>query len=516
MSAQHQGKAPPLIRLEQVTKRYPGVLANDAITLDLHAGEIHALLGENGAGKSTLIALLAGMQQPDAGRLLIDGRAVRFSAPRAALQAGIGTVYQHSALVPSLTVLENLMLGRRWWQGRKQITTRRRFSALCDELGVRLPADALLSSLSLGERQTVEIVKALWEGRRLLILDEASAMLTPSAVGELQRSLTHLAAKGMAILFVTHKLPEALAFGDRVSILRAGRLVASRSAADLHRRGPEQAQSEIISLMFDAPATSPAAPAPPPSSKEKTPLLRVQGLRAECSEQEPQLGSMDFSLSAGEILGVAGIDGNGQRQLAEALAGQRAVIAGRIELDGNAIQAASVPQRMRQGLRYLTDDRLGEGSLPAFPISLNLLLKRLGDAPFWRHGVEQPREIEANAQRTITTHNIRAPGPNTPLGSLSGGNVQKLLLARELEGQPRVVIYNKPTYGLDFQTQQLAHAAIRRQAASGVAALLISPDLDELLAISHRVAVMAGGRIVGVVHNGPDARQAVGRLMVAG
>jgi len=213
---------------------------------------------------------------------------------------------------------------------------------------------------------------------------------------------------------------------------------------------------------------------------------------------------------------VAGIDGNGQRQLAEALAGQRTTLAGRIELGGEAVQAKSVPQRMKRGLRYLTDDRLGEGSLPAFPISLNLLLKRVGDAPFWRQGVEQPREIEAYTQQTITAHNIRAPSPHTLVGSLSGGNVQKLLLARELEGQPRVVIYNKPTYGLDFQTQQLAQEAIRRQAASGVAALLISPDLDEILALSHRVAVMAEGRIVGIVNNGPDARQTVGRLVVGG
>ena len=513
--------AEPIVVLRDITKRFPGVVANDEVSLAVYPGEVHALLGENGAGKSTLISILSGMQRPDAGAIEVRGRETRIASPRTALDLGIGTVYQHTTLVPTLTVLENLMLGASWRAPMDRAATRARLSEITALLGIALPEDAPLGSLSLGQQQLVEIVKALWRGESVLILDEATSMLTPQGVEDLGRVIGRLRDAGIAVLFITHKLHEAVSFGDRVTVLRQGRKVGSLAPDMLAGLAPQEAIDHIVDLMFGAAADG-TVPERSRAGREAAPgdrvVIEVDGLRPAGSPPGSPLAAGDagvsFAVRQGEIFGIAGVDGNGQKQLAEAIAGQRPADAGRIVLDDETIEGLSVRQRQHAGLRYVTDDRLGEGTVSAFPVGLNLLLKRIGDAPFWRHGIIRNAEVERHARALIAEHDVRVPGPDTPLGHLSGGNVQKALLARELDNQPMAVIYNKPTYGLDLNNIRRARLAICERADEGVATILISTDLDEILELADRIGVMLDGRMVGIVENDGDAARRVGELMI--
>ena len=509
--------AEPLVALQGITKRFPGVVANDAVSLAIYPAEVHALLGENGAGKSTLISILSGMQRPDAGTIAIRGSEIRIASPRTALDLGIGTVYQHPTLVPTLTVLENLMLGASWRAPMNRAATRARLREIAALLGIDLPEGAPLGSLSLGQQQLAEIVKALWRGERVLILDEATSMLTPQGVEDLGRVIGRLRDAGIAVLFITHKLHEAVRFGDRVSVLRQGRKVDSLPPETLGTLTPQQAIDHIVDLMFGA-ASDGTGVERRRARRQGEPgervVIAVEGLRPADAPAQAGDGGVTFGVHEGEIFGIAGVDGNGQKQLAEAIAGQRPAEAGRIVLDGEAIEGMSVRQRQHAGLRYVTDDRLGEGTVSAFPVGLNLLLKRIGDAPFWRHGIIRTAEVERHARLLIAEHDVRTPGPDTPLGHLSGGNVQKALLARELDDQPMAVIYNKPTYGLDLNNIRRARQAICERADQGIATILISTDLDEILELADRIGVMLDGRMVGIVANDDEAPRRVGELMI--
>lgn len=513
MKGQQIQEALPSVALDRVSKHFPGVLANDRVSLSLYPGEVHVLLGENGAGKSTLISLLAGVHQPDGGRILIDGQEVRIRSPRHALAHGIGTVFQHSTLVPSLTLLENLMLGTPWWRKLDRQAALSRFQEILERLDITLEPHTPLGTLSLGEQQLVEFVKALWLGQRLLILDEATSMLSAKGIERLHRVVAHLKSEGTSILFVTHKLSEALEFGDRLSILRAGCLVGSLSTSELHGLDRKQASERIVAMMFgERPQAAPACRAA--LAPEARIVLRVESLRVASRPLEQKLEAISFFLKAGEILGIAGLEGSGQKQLAEALAGQRRCLSGIIELDGQAIQSLDVGERQGLGLRYLSDDRLGEATVGTFSIAHNLLLKRIGQPPFWHHGFERSSAIQDHARTRIEEFDVRAPGPSTAIARLSGGNIQKVLLARELDGHPKVVIYNKPTHGLDLKSSDFARRAIVDQAARGTAGILISTELDELLELCDRIAVMSRGRLLGVVEKNGEARERIGALMI--
>jgi simple sugar transport system ATP-binding protein len=484
---------------------------------------VHGLLGENGAGKSTLMSILSGMVQPDAGSIHVRGREVVIDSPRTALELGIGTVYQHLTLVPTLTVLENLMMGAA--EVRLDFrSARARFDELVGTLGARLDPDAVAGTLTLGELQQVEIIKALWRETQILILDEPTSMLTPQGVTELQHVMQRLKDSGIAIVFITHKLHEAVEIGDRVSILKAGRRVGGLEPAEVRARTPEQLQSQIVDMMFGEGAAQLAGvaemevhaePGVPDREVSSEEALEVIDVSIDGGQDEMNVDGISFAVHRGEIVGIAGVDGNGQRQLAQALAGQRSIARGDIRLGGESIRRLGVADRQRRGLRYISDDRLHEGTIGDMSVAMNMVLKRIGQAPFWRRGAIRKRDIDTFAQGLVERFDVRTPGLETNVAKLSGGNIQKVVLARELAFDPRVVIYNKPTTGLDVKTASFVRSEIREQAQKGISALVISNELDELVALCDRIAVMSRGRLTGVVENGRDAHARVGELMLA-
>ncbi len=510
----------PAVELLGIRKTFPGVVANDDVSLVLRRGEVHCLLGENGAGKSTLMGILAGMQQPDSGHIRVAGQEVLVDSPRTALKLGIGTVYQHSTLIGALTVLENLMLGDSRALRLDGTGARARLKEFSAMLGVEIDADARAGDLALGRQQQVEIVKALWRGSRVLILDEPTSMLTPQAVAELQNVLERLKRGGLAIVFITHKLHEAVALGDRISVLRQGRVTGIIDHERVRSSSPQELEAEIVRLMFgesegvaEIPELQLAIDGRRSAvvSQDREPALEL----IHASARDEGLGIEDVSLTLhmGEVLGVAGVDGNGQRALAEVISGQRRLTHGELRYLGAPIASLGVAQREKLGLRHVTDDRLGEGIVSGLPVSINLVLKLIGRAPYWRRGRIRRAVIDTDAEALVDRFDIRTPSVHTRAGTLSGGNVQKLVLARELSGDAKVVVFHKPTYGLDLKTTRTVRGIIGDLRERG-AALLISTDLDELLEVSDRIAVLSRGRIVGVVDNGPGAGEQVGKLMI--
>lgn len=521
---------PVIVGMKNVTKTFPGVVANDQISLDIRQGLVHCLLGENGAGKSTLISILAGMQQPDSGQIEIDGKVSRITSTRAAMKLGVGVVYQHSTLISSMTVLENLMLGdtKRVLLDKKGARTKLRdLSAL---LGAEIDPGIKARNLGLGQQQQVEIIKALWQGSRVLILDEPTSMLTPQAIESLLASVVRLRNEGLAVIFITHKLREAYAIGDEISVLRKGRMVKHVPARELAKMNESSLKNTVLTAMFGddqasagnrktieelAGAATASRQARKAGSVSETTVLSVS--QVTCSPNDGTRGIFDINIAirAGEILGIAGIDGHGQSTLAEVLAGQRKLQSGRVRLGETDVTHLDVRARQTMGLRYVTDDRLHEGIVGNLPVSLNLLLKRVGQKPFWNRGRINRQEVLDESNRLISEFDIRTPNPETRAGTLSGGNIQKLLLARELSNNPKLVIFNKPTYGLDLKTVARVREIILEFANEGVAVLLISADLDELTELADRIAVISQGRLIGETPNvGARTAEIVGEIIV--
>jgi general nucleoside transport system ATP-binding protein len=515
----------PAVELIEITKTFPGVVANDRISLAAMPGEVLCLLGENGAGKSTLMSILSGLYQPDGGEIRVDGRPVRIDSPKSGRDLGIGMVYQHLSLIPTLSVLENLMLGSNPGLVLDAAAARARLESISAMLGVRLDPDAIAGDLALGQQQQIEIIKALWKGSRVLILDEPTTMLTPQGIEELQKVLLQLKANGLAIIFITHKLHEAIAIGDRVAVLKLGRVVGHIDRDTLRSETPRQLQRRIVGLMFEeqqdastdiAELREEAATAHAHRSLSEEPWLEVVDAVAAGSQSQHGIRGVSLRVRGGEIVGVGGVDGNGQQALARVIAGQQRLEAGDIRLAGSSVARLDVSARQRLGLRYVTDDRLGEGVVAPYAVSLNIVLKRIGQPPFWRRGaIDRPR-INATARELIEEFDIRTPSEETRIGALSGGNIQKTLLSRELSFEPRVVVFNKPTHGLDVRTIAMVRARIRELADKGVAIIVISTDLDELVDLSDRVAVLFEGRIVGEVEVGPGAEARIGELILGG
>jgi general nucleoside transport system ATP-binding protein len=519
------GRVQPAVDLVGITKAFPGVLANDRISLSVRRGEVHCLLGENGAGKSTLMNILSGMLRPDSGEIRLEGRSVEIHSPKHAIELGIGMVYQHTSLVPQLTVLENLMLGEGEGIRLNAPAARARLADLGGSIGLDVDPSATTGTLALGQQQQLEIIKALWRGSKVLILDEPTSMLTPAGVAELEQILERLKAQGLSVIFITHKLHEAVSIGDRVSVLSQGRLVGAIEPEELHTATHEELQERIVALMFGGQLQQVADVVELTDEvdwhsarrlSDADPALELVNVTIQ--PQPGEIGVRDVSLAVrrSEIMGIAGVDGNGQRELAEAIAGQRHIADGDIRLFGLSIARFKVARREKLGLRYVTDDRLHEGTVSSLSVAMNVVLKRIGKPPFWVRGRIRPAAIVEKAREVIARFDIRTPGPDTRVAALSGGNVQKVVLARELSFDPKVVVYSKPTYGLDVRTTQSVRQTIRDQAEAGVTSIVLSTDLDELLDLCDRIAVLSRGRIAGVVDNGPNAQQLVGQLMVGG
>lgn len=480
--------SPPLVVLEAITKRFPGVVANDSVDLELRAGEIHALVGENGAGKSTLMRVLYGMYPADGGRILVRGQEAPISTPRDALALGIGMVHQHFVLVDPFTVTENVILGDEGGTVLDMATAEDRVRQLADTYGFRVDPRATVESLSVGEEQRVEILKALYRGVEILILDEPTAVLTPGEAQELFGNLRELRDAGKCIVFISHKLDEVLSIADRITVLRRGSVVGETTPATTTKaKLAEMMVGRPVLFRLDKPDVRPGEA-----------VLRVEDLACE-----GKLNGVTFEVRAGEVLGVAGVEGNGQRELAETLMGLRLPSAGRVILEGRDLAGVSVADIRNAGVAYIPEDRHNQGLVLEMTVWENAVLGRQDDAPFSTGlGVLVMRPMRELAERLIERFDVRARSIDVTAGTLSGGNQQKLILARELETDPRLLIAAQPTRGLDVGAIEFVWRQILAQKAAGRAVLLISAELDEIYALSDRIVTLFDGRITGEF--GPD------------
>jgi ABC-type uncharacterized transport system ATPase subunit len=491
-----------------ITKRFPGVVANDHVDFEAAAGEVHALLGENGAGKTTLMNVLAGLYRPDEGEILIHGEPVEFHSPRDAIAAGIGMVHQHFRLVETLTVADNLMLGTRtprFWLGAG--VARRQARTVSEVLRMAVDLDARIWQLSIGEQQRVEIVKAVSRGSRVLVLDEPTAVLTPQEVEQLFATLRLMAREGHAVIVITHKLLELEAVADRITVLRGGRSVATIPAAEATPRS-------LAALMVGREIAEPQRVEREQPAGELA--LEIESLSAAGDRGGLAVRDVSLGIRAGEIVGVAGVAGNGQRELAEAVYGLRVPATGVVRIDGRALRAGDPRAAITAGVAHVPEDRLGTALAPGLSIASNVSLKRYRAPPISRGPLLLVRRMRELALALIRRYGVQAPGPDARVRDLSGGNLQKLVLGRELESEPRVLVAAQPTRGLDVGAIETVHAALRRAATDGLAVLLFSEDLDEILAVADRIVVMYEGALVGELETSSATIEELGLLMAGG
>jgi len=496
------------VELRDITKRFPGVVANDGVHFEAAEGEVHALLGENGAGKSTLSNILTGLYRPDGGEILLWGKPVSFASPREALEAGIGMVHQHFRLVPPFTVAENVILGDHRGEGKKFMVHPRRIERRVAELGerYRIAVDprARIWQLSIGEQQRVEILKALYREARILILDEPTAVLTPQEAESLFETLRVMAAEGRTIIFISHKLHEVKAVSDRVTVLRDGKTIDTVPTADATPRS-------LASLMVGREVS--LATRVERGNEIGEPVLEVSSLWAPGDRGGDALRGIDLTLRAGEILAIAGVAGNGQRELAETITGMRTPSRGEIVLGGRRLRGGDARAAIQAGVAHVPEDRLHTGVAPSLPISSNVVLKSYRAGRVTRGPLLRLRAIRKYAAELIQRYDVRGGGPELPARQLSGGNLQKVVLAREFEGSPRVLVVASPTRGLDVAAIETVHRYLREAAEGYVGVLLISEDLDEILALADRVAVMYEGAIVGERDARTTTAEELGLLM---
>lgn len=510
----------PFLRASSLTKRFGDVTANRQIDLSIRAGRIHALLGENGAGKSTLIALLSGMAQPDAGEIILNNEAVHFVSPAAAQSAGITSVFQRSNLVAELSVDENFRLYRHADKGFLDAA----HTILERLLGQRLKPSTLLGRLDLGVRQLVEISRAIAAKPQLLILDEPTALIDRERTERLLDELNRLKDAHVAVLFVSHKLPEVLALADDITVLRQGEVAFTSDAEAMRASGESIDQAALMRAMFgeeipvaaampetEVAQNSQGSSAEPQNGMSTEVALKLDGVYTRPSSNGFALEDVTLEAFQGQILAVAGISGNGQRTLAAVIEGSIQPQSGRIMLGDKDITSLSIKDRMRLGVVSLTDDRFGAGLATGLSVALNLLLTRIGEHPFWRFCFTQPRKVREYAVTQVEAHGIHVDDVDSPAGRLSGGNAQKVLLARAFAAHPAVTVLHQPTHGLDVKTVAAVHASIREAAQAGQAVILISADLDEIVALAHRVVVLDAGRIVAEI----DGQRAETRDRVA-
>lgn len=484
-------QTPLVVEMRGIVKRFPGVLANDHADFDLRRGEIHALLGENGAGKSTLMNVLAGLYRQEAGTVLVKGQPVNFSSPRDAIQAGIGMVHQHFMLVPSQSVTENILLGLDEPRFRMQLPQYDRvITELSDRFGLHVDPSAKIWQLSVGEQQRVEILKMLYRGTEVLIMDEPTAVLAPQEIEDLFDTLRSMVAEGKSMIFISHKLQEVMAIADRVTVLQKGKVTAKGlETADITRQ-------ELARLMVGREVVFHI------DKKVREPgdvVLEVENLHADNDKGLPALQGLSLQVRSGEILGLAGVAGNGQRELAQVISGLRKCTQGRVLLNGNEISNRSAQFSIRQGLAYVPEDRTHVGTAPNLSMTDNVIMKKYRQAPIARGWAIDMNTATTFAEDLKQEYDIAIPTVETPVRLLSGGNLQRVILAREISGEPAMMVAVQPTRGLDVGAIEGVHRLLLSQRESGTAILLISEELEELFALSDRIAVIYEGQVMGEV-----------------
>ncbi len=499
----------PALEMRGITKRYPGVVANSGIDLDVRPGEIHALLGENGAGKSTLMNILYGLATPDSGDILLDGTIVRISGPSDAIARGISMVHQHFMLVPVMSVADNILLGAETMANPIFLDERdahRRIVELGTRFGFEIDPDVKVEALSVGWQQRVEILKALYRQARILVLDEPTAVLTPQETKEIFAVLRRLAEEGHSIIFISHKLNEVMEIADRITVIRRGKVVGTRLPAETNEDDlAAMMVGRDVQLIVDRGESHPAGP-----------TLVVSNLTVADDRERQVVNGVSFDVRAGEILGIAGVAGNGQEELVEALTGLRKPTGGSVGLGERDVTGAGPRQLQRLGMSFVPGDRQRFGLVLDFPLADNLVLTQYDEAPFAKGLFRNDQAIAEWAAKAIKEYDIRTPSADVPASTLSGGNQQKAVVAREFSRELSVLVLDQPTRGLDVGSIEFIHRQVVAKRDEGAAILLVSAELDEVLELSDRVAVMYRGEIVALV-DGPSAeREEIGLLMAAG
>lgn len=495
----------PVLEVRNITKRFPGVLANDQVSFTLEPGEIHAFLGENGAGKSTLMNILYGLYQPDEGEILINGKPVTIKSPLDAIRMGLGMVHQHFMLVPTVTVAENVMLGDEITRGVfiDTATANTRIRDLSQQYGLAVPPDAIVEDLPVGVQQRVEIVKALYRKADLLILDEPTAVLTPQEAEDLFKVIFSLRDQGKAIIFISHKLKEVRRIADRITVLRRGRVVGTAdpktaSEADL----ASMMVGRDVVLKVDKGIAHPGKP-----------VLTVHDLSVVDDRNTMVVDTLSLEVHEGEVLGIAGVQGNGQTELVEAITGLRNAVSGSIHILGKNITNQSSRVLYEDGLGHIPEDRHHHGIVTSYSIADNLVLSTYYNDPFASGWVLNPEAIERNAEKLVKEFDVRTPGIETLAGKLSGGNQQKVVVAREFSRPLKLLVAAQPTRGIDVGSIEFIHKGIIRQRDEGTAVLLVSAELDEILALADRIAVMFKGKIIATLPAAEATREGLGLLM---
>ncbi|MDI6782831.1 MAG: ABC transporter ATP-binding protein [bacterium] len=478
--------------MHRITKRFGAVIANDAVDIEISPGEIHALVGENGAGKTTLMNILYGLLRPDSGEIDIDGKPTKLDSPATAIKNGIGMVHQHFMLIPPFTVTENVILGNEPNRFRvliNKLRAKQQVESVSTKYGLKVDPNSKIEHIGVGLEQRVELIKTLYRGARILILDEPTAVLTPQETDELFNILRQFKQQGKTIIFITHKLNEVMELSDRITVMKSGKVVGALKTA-------ETSKEEIARLMVgrDVLFQVKKSPAQPGAQ-----VLEVSRVNAVNNKKLPILKDVSFSIRAGEILGIAGVEGNGQTELVETLTGLRKINSGQIRLFGNNIANSTPRNLFSQHLAHIPEDRIKRGLVLDYTVADNLILGRHWESEFTRFAVLDSERILQNANELINTYDIRPRNPKLFARYLSGGNQQKVIIARELSRAPKLLIASQPTRGLDIGATEFIHQQLISARDKGVAVLLVSADLSEIMFLSDRIAVMYEGRIVGIV-----------------
>lgn len=497
---------PPVLELRGITKAFPGVLANDHIDLALEQGEIHALLGENGAGKTTLVNILYGLYTPDEGQIMLNGREVQIQDPSDAIDQGIGMVHQHFMLIPVMTVTENVMLGVEPTRNGillDQAQVAQRIREISQQHGLEVDPETYIEDIPVGVQQRVEIIKVLYRQADTLILDEPTAVLTPQEAEDLFKVLRSLSSQGKSIIFITHKLKEVMALADRITVLRDGRVVGTTTP-------DETTEVDLAAMMVgrEVDLVVRKKPASPDGV-----VLEVKDLQVLDKRQNLMVNGVSFEVRAGEILGIAGVQGNGQTELVHALTGLQPIIGGEMRILGERVDHATPRQILEKGVAHIPEDRLRHGLVLSFPVHDNLVLCSYYLPPFAKGIATQEKSVIATARNLVEQFDVRTPNVFVPTSTLSGGNQQKVIVAREFSRPIKLLIASQPTRGLDVGSIEYIHNRIIEKRDEGTAVLLVSPELDEIIALSDRIAVMYKGEIVDTVPAPGVNKEYLGLLM---